>query len=256
MCTSPSTVLLVATQAFVVALGIFVLLQVRSQLLAAARGVDGTVTADEYYSSELSVTRLEDLDGDFQARKYGKGRCGYGVYQAAHFVPAAVWSIILPLQLWPGLRRAMPVVHRILGRVFLVCSLLLGLSSFVFVLCGSGTAPILDGPAVLGGAAFLVTGGLAYWHAAARRIELHRVWITRHLGWGLGIYTMRLIYVAAFWAWFGGLDAPGWSNDDPRLIQLRKEIFGYSGIAAFAITPIVAELSLAIAPGKARAHAE
>jgi hypothetical protein len=50
------------------------------------------------------------------------GTFNYSIWSTVHFVPALVFALILPFQLWPGSRRLFPHAHRVAGRVASIAS--------------------------------------------------------------------------------------------------------------------------------------
>src|SRR5262245_15612865 len=59
------------------------------------------------------------------------GMFHYPAWSTVHFVPALVFVLILPFQLWSRSRRRWPRVHRLAGRVAAVAGVLFGLTGFV-----------------------------------------------------------------------------------------------------------------------------
>jgi len=223
-------------QAFFAGVGCLVLHQVAMQLVAWLFGAP--FLADDYFGAgSLSVERLEYTDGSHQVFKTSNSGCGQPWYQLGHFVPAAVWAVLLPLQVTATARKAWPVAHRWGGRAFMVCSALLGSSALVFPACGHSFSGKLDAPLSVLSLVFLATGWMAYRAAADRRFRDHHAWVARHLGSGLGIYAMRVIYVMAFAAVYPDPTAV----EKEALVRGRQDLFGWSGIAGVALSLAAAE---------------
>ena len=118
----------------------------------------------------------------------------YPAWTAAHFVSAAAFMLIAPVQLWPAFRRRNPRTHRILGR------LAVGLG---VVIAASGVPiPFLapDRPVSeqifmsLFFAAFLTMLALGFRAALARDIPTHQAWMVRMTATALTPLTQRLVF--------------------------------------------------------------
>ncbi|RZJ02656.1 MAG: DUF2306 domain-containing protein [Rubrivivax sp.] len=97
-----------------------------------------------------------------------------------HLVFALLLTAIGVMQLVPALRRRAPVVHRTLGRVFMVGALLGSLSGF-YLLWVKGTVGGLPMHLAtsLNGVLIIAFAWLAWTHARARRFDEHRRWALR-----------------------------------------------------------------------------
>ncbi|MBN5028594.1 DUF2306 domain-containing protein [Stenotrophomonas maltophilia] len=112
---------------------------------------------------------------------YVAGATGFNAVLALHLLLAA--GIVLGgwLQLWPGLRRWAPAVHRWNGRIYLSAAVLLALGGLAMVWIRGGAAG--DTAQHLGTSlnAILILwfAGAAWWHARRQRIGEHRAWALR-----------------------------------------------------------------------------
>ena len=111
----------------------------------------------------------------------------------AHFVPALLFVVILPFQLWPGSRRRYPRLHRMAGRVAAVAGVLFSLTGLML--------PFVMPARPFGERAFMTTFSclfpilLGCGIVAARRHDLaaHRRWMLRVTAGALGPLTQRVI---------------------------------------------------------------
>lgn len=218
-----------AFQVFNVVIGGLVLAQFHQQMSALAYGANANATTF-YQNNSDWASRLEHIDGSHQVAKYLDPKLGAPFYHIFHFTPAALWAVILPLQITACARKRWPTLHRVCGRVFFICSLLLGLSSFMFVFFKT-TFSEEELHAWVLSIVFLVTGWFAYTNAAARRFAEHQVWIVRHIGSGMVIYLMRAVYALWFFARFPDAAAV------PReaLVPARQSMFGQAAIISIAV---------------------
>jgi hypothetical protein len=223
-------------QAFNVAIGAVVLGQFHQQATALLHGADSNATKF-FRNHSMWVNRLEHEDGSHQIAKYIDPKLGAPFYHLLHFLPAAIWAIVLPFQVTECARKRWPWMHRVCGRIFLACSLMLGLSSFMFLFFKT-TFSEEEVYLWFLSIAFLVTGWLAYTNAAARRIQEHTVWITRHIGSGMVIYLMRAVYAI----WFVCVFPDAASVPREILVPARKTMFGTAALISVAVCLIGTEL--------------
>jgi hypothetical protein len=118
---------------------------------------------------------------------------------AIHILSGIVFMLLGPLQFIPSLRRDRPKIHRITGRILLVCGLIAAATGlgveFAFPLRGGHfkrAAMVLFSLAML--AALL----LAWQAAVRRRIDRHRAWVVRGHAIGLSLSTTRLYFIPAY----------------------------------------------------------
>ena len=121
-----------------------------------------------------------------------EGMFDYPAWSTIHFVPALLFVVILPFQLWPGSRRRRPRL-RIAGRVAAVAGVLFSLSGLVL--------PFVMPARPFGERAFMTTFAclfpvlLGCGVVAARRRDFaaHRRWMLRVTAGALGPLTQRVI---------------------------------------------------------------
>lgn len=122
-----------------------------------------------------------------------EGMFNYPAWSTVHFVPALLFVVILPFQLWPGSRRRYPRLHRIAGRTAAVAGVLFSLTGL--------TLPFVMPARPFGERAFMTTFAglfpilLGCGIVAARRHDFvaHRRWMLRATAGALGPLTQRVI---------------------------------------------------------------
>lgn len=132
----------------------------------------------------------------------------------AHFATGGILLLLGPIQLIGALRRAVPALHRWLGRLYVLAAGVAGAGGLGFILAKGtvGGMPMNLGFGLYG-ALMVAVSGLTYAHARARRIEQHRAWAIRLFALAIGSWLYRMEY--GFWfLLFGKLghssDFSGW----------------------------------------------
>lgn len=124
-----------------------------------------------------------------------------------HILPGLLFVILGPLQFNSTLRARHLRWHRWSGRVFLVCSGIIGVSALVMSLGIPAVGGVNQATATtLFGSFFLFVLGKAFWHIRRREIALHREWMIRGFATGLAVAAIRPI-IGFFFAtsWLTGL---------------------------------------------------
>lgn len=117
---------------------------------------------------------------------------------AGHFVFAPLALLVGPFQFVERLRRSRPRVHRALGWVYVGCIAVAGVASLLLAPGSYGGLVTHFGFGMLGGL-WLLTTGLALWHARHRRWVQHRDWMVRSFALTYGAVTLRL-WIGVFMA--------------------------------------------------------
>lgn len=117
-----------------------------------------------------------------------------------HVVPGLLFMILGPLQFSSTIRARHLWWHRLSGRVFVVCGLIIGISALVMSFAMQSIGGVNQAAAtILFGAFFLFALCKAFWHIRRREVALHRQWMIRAFAVGLAVATIRPI-VGAFFA--------------------------------------------------------
>lgn len=128
---------------------------------------------------------------------------------ALHFAAGGVILVLGCIQLLGGVRARFPALHRWLGRVYVLASLLAGVGGLTFiVLKGTVGGTVMDIGFGLYGVLMIICALQTYRHARARRLELHRAWALRLFVLALGSWLYRMDY--GFWL----LLTDGWGHTD------------------------------------------
>ncbi|MBU1378324.1 MAG: DUF2306 domain-containing protein [Alphaproteobacteria bacterium] len=113
-----------------------------------------------------------------------------GVHLALAFVVTAAG----PLQLIPAIRARMPAVHRWVGRVYIVVGFLISLGG-LYLIWGRRDADdtlLKSAPLTLNALLIMVFAAMAWRHALARRMALHREWALRLFLAMSGVWFLRI----------------------------------------------------------------
>ena len=118
----------------------------------------------------------------------------YPILTLIHIIPGLLFMVLGPLQFSATLRARHLRWHRWSGRVYLICSLVIGVSALVM----SVGMPAIGGltqaiATTLFALYFLFALGKAYWSVLHRKIAQHREWMIRAFAIGLAVATIRPI---------------------------------------------------------------
>jgi hypothetical protein len=116
----------------------------------------------------------------------------------AHFATGGILLLLGPVQLIGVVRRAVPALHRWLGRLYVLAAGVAGAGGLAFILAKGtvGGTPMNLGFGLYG-ALMATAAGLTYAHARARRLERHRAWAIRLFALAIGSWLYRMEY--GFW---------------------------------------------------------
>jgi uncharacterized membrane protein len=117
------------------------------------------------------------------------------VFEAVHRVGGALYLVIGVSQFMPKLRARHLRLHRWLGRVFLLLTVLVAVGGAFMAVRFPYSGLQEAVPVVLFAAILLYSGYRAYRHARLREIAKHREWAMRAFSVGLGVATIRVFYV-------------------------------------------------------------
>jgi uncharacterized membrane protein len=171
-------------------------------------------------SSNPRLAQLSALDDLFAQ---------HPILTLVHIVPGMLFMILGPLQFSSRIRARHLRWHRLSGRVFVVCGLVIGISALVM----SFGMPAIGGvnqaaATTLFGAFFLFALGKAFWHIRRREVALHREWMIRAFSIGLAVAAIRPI-IGVFFA------------TSPLTGLTPREFFGIAFWIGFVLHLIAAE---------------
>ncbi len=116
-----------------------------------------------------------------------------------HILPGGLFLILAPLQFVPSVRQRHLQLHRWIGRVLVVCGLIIGVSALIMSYTMSIGGPNETAATTLFAIVFLYCLIKAYRHIRRKEVARHREWMIRAFGVGLGVATTRPI-VGTFFA--------------------------------------------------------
>ncbi|MEM1346220.1 MAG: DUF2306 domain-containing protein [Pseudomonadota bacterium] len=112
-----------------------------------------------------------------------------------HMLAGAVITLLAPLQLVGGLRRRLPIFHRLSGYIVVATAVVAAIGGLLYiVLRGTVGGPPMDVAFAGYGLCLLVSAVQAARHARAGRLEIHREWALRTFVLAIGSWLYRLHY--------------------------------------------------------------
>jgi uncharacterized membrane protein len=142
-----------------------------------------------------------------------------------HILPGGLFLVLAPFQFVPSIRQKHLQLHRWMGRVLVVCGLIVGISALVMSYTMNIGGPNETAATTLFAIVFLFCLIKAYRHIRRQEVARHREWMIRAFGAALGVATTRPI-VGMFFAF-------------RRLTP--HEFFGIAFWLGFTITFLAAE---------------
>jgi uncharacterized membrane protein len=116
-----------------------------------------------------------------------------------HILPGGLFLVLALLQFMPGIRQKHLQVHRWMGRVLVVCGLIIGVSALIMSYTMNIGGPNETAATTLYAIVFLICLTKAYFYIRHKEVARHREWMIRAYGVGLGVATTRPI-VGTFFA--------------------------------------------------------
>lgn len=117
---------------------------------------------------------------------------------ALHFAAGGIVLALGSIQFISSLRTRHPRVHRWLGRVYVLAAFSTGIGGLIFIAVkGTIGGTMMNIGFGLYGVLTVLAAVMAYLHARARRLELHRAWAMRLFALAIGSWLYRMDY--GFW---------------------------------------------------------
>jgi uncharacterized membrane protein len=158
-----------------------------------------------------------------------------------HITPGLAFILLAPLQFVRRLRNRKPKLHRWMGRVVLICGIIIGSSALVMSPQMAIGGPNESAATMLFAIIFLVSLVKAFLHIRNGRVALHREWMIRAFAVGFAVATVRPI-VGIFFA-------------TSRLTHLTpRDFFGTAFWLGFTIQLMVAEIWINYTRPRVAAH--
>jgi uncharacterized membrane protein len=143
-----------------------------------------------------------------------------------HIIPGILFMVLGPLQFVRGIRARHLWLHRLLGRVYVAASVVIGLSALILTFNVSIGGAVETAATLVFAPIFLFSLAKAVVHVRRREVARHREWMIRAFAIGLAVATMRPI-IALFFA----------------LTTLTpQQFFGYAFWIGFLLHVAIAEL--------------
>ncbi|BDD68545.1 hypothetical protein Sj15T_35660 [Sphingobium sp. TA15] len=115
-----------------------------------------------------------------------------------HFAAGGILLLLGPIQLIGPVRRAVPRLHRWLGRLYVGAAALAGVGGLGFIIVkGTIGGPLMDVGFGIYGALMILCAERAFTLARQRRFDAHRAWAIRLFALTVGSWLYRMEY--ALW---------------------------------------------------------
>jgi uncharacterized membrane protein len=116
-----------------------------------------------------------------------------------HILPGGLFLVLATMQFMPSIRQKHLQFHRWMGRVLVICGLIIGVTALVMSYKMNIGGPNETAATTLFAIVFLICLIKAYRHIRRKEVERHREWMIRAYGVALGVATTRPI-VGMFFA--------------------------------------------------------
>ncbi len=116
-----------------------------------------------------------------------------------HVVAGVAFGITGPMQFVRALRNRFGMLHRALGRIFVLSGAIIGLSGLsILMQVTSQRTPMVDIARGLFGVALLIALALAMAAIRNRDFLRHRAWVIRAYAIGMGLGTVALVFIPLY----------------------------------------------------------
>lgn len=150
-----------------------------------------------FYATPLYAGNLEQWN-NLLPGMYEKGSVVSTSGIGLHFATGGIILMLGSIQLISSVRIRFPALHRWIGRVYVLSSLLAAIGGLVFIAVkGTIGGTVMNIGFGLYGILMFISAIETYRHAAARRLEKHRAWALRLYALAVGSWLYRMDY--GFW---------------------------------------------------------
>ncbi|RNI22017.1 DUF2306 domain-containing protein [Rufibacter latericius] len=150
-----------------------------------------------FYAAALYEGNLERWNNVLPGL-YEKGSLAATSGIGLHFAAGGIILVLGSLQLIGKIRIRYPALHRWVGRLYIVSSILAAVGGLVFILLkGTIGGLVMDIGFAGYGLLMLLAAVQTFRHAVARRLEQHRAWALRLFALAIGSWLYRMDY--GFW---------------------------------------------------------
>eukprot|EP00977_Amphora_coffeiformis_P023476 scaffold13457_cov306-Amphora_coffeaeformis.AAC.1 len=130
-----------------------------------------------------------------------------------HFIGAFYMSCAGAVQLVKYIRKTYPAVHRWIGRLYIIASLIASTGGLIFCLTkGSYGGKQADYAFVTYGFIFLISGCMCYYRALRKEFQYHKLWAWRLYSLSLAAWLYRFDYY--LWMLFFGKGENSWLHHE------------------------------------------
>ena len=118
----------------------------------------------------------------------------HAILTLVHIVPGLLFMLLGPLHFSARIRARHLRWHRLSGRIFVICGMVIGASALVMSLAMPAIGGVNQSAATTMFATFFLFAlGKAFGHIRRREVALHRQWMIRAFAVGLAVATIRPI---------------------------------------------------------------
>lgn len=150
-----------------------------------------------FYAGTLAEGRMERWN-DVVVGLYDPNKPAATVGLSVHFATGGIILILGCIQLIGSLRDRFPTLHRMLGRIYVICAILAGLGGLASILIkGTVGGTVMDIGFGLYGTLMVLAAVQTYRYARAGRVAEHRAWSIRLFALAIGSWLYRMDY--GFW---------------------------------------------------------
>ena len=155
---------------------------------------------------------------------YEEGKPAATIGIGLHFAAGAIILILGSIQLLEGVRNRYPTLHRWIGRLYIIASILTAVGGLTFIaINGTIGGTVMDIGFGLYGILMLLAAVETFRHAKAGRIEIHNAWAWRLYALAIGSWLYRMDY--GFWLLLA--DGAGHTSDFQGLFDQIMAFFFY-----------------------------
>jgi hypothetical protein len=169
---------------------------------------------------------------------------GHTLVHLTHILPAALWAGVVPFQLYPTFRRNNPKIHRRLGYMFLICSLLMSLGILIILKRGlsfehffadlppkhPSSHPLMVALAIY----FACTVLYSIQQARNRKFANHQKWMIRHIASGMWVAVQRFLIGTVYSTIYSA----------PVSRSTQRDIFEEAGFLGMVISFVLGEYTV------------
>lgn len=113
-----------------------------------------------------------------------------------HLVPGLLLILLSPIQLIKSIRQRYINLHRLLGRILVLCALITGISGIIAALIFPAYGGVSTQAAtIFFGIIFIFSLVKAIFHIRKKEIQLHREWMIRMVSIAMGVASIRVIFL-------------------------------------------------------------